>query len=320
MKTFKLTNNKMYDEEDLQTLYSTFFITLFTTRLCNLNCEYCDVIYRDKQKQKVVTVEEFHSLIDFILYQNTKRLNINLHFFGGEPTLNPSLMEFTKIANERLESYNLNMLITTNLTRSEMLYEKLKNVKIIASFHSDYVQDHSSWFAKAKHINKNCDLHHVVMMVTDKNMDYIYELYKEWSKEFKCVLVPIDQIYCDKTYIDFKSKIIQSGNYNPFEHDVEYVNFYDAENPLNESYGIMCSSGIIVDEEGNVSYCYPKFDQKIFNVFKTPEYKWNQFHFCRQMCEHCDMEIIRSSIEFYKNKLKNRDYTINNKVLVQCNA
>jgi hypothetical protein len=269
----------------------------------------------------MVSVEDFNKLIDFILYQGKERTNINLHFFGGEPTLNPSLGEFTTIANNRLgEDYNLTMLLTTNLIRSETLYEKLENVKIVASFHSDFVTDHANWFDKAKYLNKNCDLHHVVMMVTDKNMDYIYDLYKEWSKEFKCVLVPIDQIYYDQRYIIFKEKIKDISNHNPFEHDVEYVNFYDIENPQNDSMGIMCSSGIIVDEEGYVSYCYPKFDQKVFNVFEDPEFKWHQFHFCRQMCEYCDKEILRSSLDFYRNNLKNREYTVNNKVLVQCNA
>lgn len=320
MNPFKLTNNKMYNEDDLQTLYSTFFITLFTTRLCNLNCDYCDVICRGDKKQNLVSVDEFHKLIDFILYQEKDRPNINLHFFGGEPTLNPALTEFSQIAKERLEDYNLNMLITTNLTRSEMFYEKLENVKIIASFHSDFIGDHKNWFDKAKYVKKKCDLHHVVMMVTDNNMDYIYDLYKEWSKEFKCVLVPIDQIYHTEEYIKFKQKIIENGNANPFEHDVEYVNFHDHENPRNTKLGIMCSSGIIIDESGDVSYCFPKFDQRVFNVFENPEYKWSHFHFCNQMCENCDREIIRSSIDFYNDSLKNREYTVNNKVLVQCNT
>jgi len=320
IKSFKENKDIMYNEEDLQSLYSTFFVTLFTTRLCNLNCEYCDVINRDKANSKLISKEEFNSLVKFLKNQENKRPNLNLHFFGGEPTLNPLLFEFIQTAQEDLEEYNLNIMITTNLSRSSAYYEKFEDVKIVASYHHDYVVNPTDWYCKAKELNRKGVFQHAVLMVTKDNMEDIFDLYLDWSKDFRCVMVPIDQIYNDEEYLKFKEDTIEMLDYNPFEHDDEYLNFYDNPNKKNLDMGLMCSSGILVKENGDVSYCFPRFDEKVFNVFENPEYQLSQFHFCNQMCNRCDLEILRSSIDFYNETLKFRSHSVNNKVLVQCNA
>lgn len=313
MKKIKVESG-LLTPNDIQMICSTRYITILLTKKCNLNCSYCDVIKKD-QNTRSITLLEFNKILDFIEFQSDMRPNLNIHFFGGEPTLNPNLIDMIKSAKQRLDSkINLNLQMTSNLEKHIKYFNELTNLIIVASYHSEKANPYE-WFKKAKLLEKKNMLYHAVLMVTKTNMIEILILYLKWKKYFKCVLVPIDEILETKEYKKFKTHVITLLNKNPFEHDAEQEIFFG-----ERSKTIMCSSGIIVDEFGNIHSCWPKINKNIFNIFDDQYKKISQYHMCRNFGDNCDLEVIRTSLDFYKSNLKTQHYVCNENKEIRCNG
>lgn len=68
-------------------------LTFIVTNDCNLRCKYCYVTH--KSKGKVMPLEVAEQFIDLVLADETisKRESVILDFIGGEPLLEPELIE-----------------------------------------------------------------------------------------------------------------------------------------------------------------------------------------------------------------------------------
>lgn len=113
---------------------------------CNMNCSYC---FEKDKKPKMITKEVIDKSFELILYRKPK--NINITFFGGEPTLNPEMIEhaMNKIVSISQNDKNLKIsvsIITNGLNFTKEIYdyiftktEKIKNINcgIQFSFHYD---------------------------------------------------------------------------------------------------------------------------------------------------------------------------------------
>lgn len=101
-----------------------FLITWDLGRRCNYDCSYCPS-HRHDNFSRHASLEELKSTVDFvfeyILLISTHRINKDFHisFTGGEPTVNPKFIEFSKYIRERYEQefkeeFNLKLDLTTN--------------------------------------------------------------------------------------------------------------------------------------------------------------------------------------------------------------
>lgn len=113
-------------------------ITLYPTGKCNLACEYCFERFYNWDREDS-NEEIMKKSIDFLFEEGKNENNLNVSFFGGEPTLRPDLIEFAcSYAEEKAKELNKNISfsITTNLTLiSDKLIEIFKkhNIHILAS-------------------------------------------------------------------------------------------------------------------------------------------------------------------------------------------
>lgn len=325
----KFKDDKLINHEDIVDINNTMFVTLLITKLCNIQCWYCDVLTKKSKKSHFMNLSDIDKIIHFIDIQDQpKKPNICINFFGGEPTLNPHLFNMVYKIKEYFEDKrNVDILITTNLMKPIEYFKNLpKELTYAASFHSDWVKDPDEWFEKARYLNNNGQLYHVVLMLQMNNMDLIYDCYNK-NYDIPMIICPIDQIINDKNYIKYKDTF---DNWDMFE-DSEKELFY-SRNKSDKFH--MCSSGIIIDEYGDLYKCWPTINKAVTNVFENPDIKIPTWHLCDNYTSNCDMEVIRSSIRFYLDDIKNNmvtptrgEYTLeelkkykNRSILFRCNA
>lgn len=325
----KFKNDKKLNNQRLVDIGRTIFITLLITKFCNIRCWYCDVLTNKSKKSRFMNLDDIEKVIQFIDIQDQpKKPNICINFFGGEPTLNPYLSDMIYKLKDYFEGKrNLDLLITTNLIKPLEYFKSLPKELIYAtSFHSDWINDIDEWIEKARYLNDNNQLYHVVLMMQKTNMDLIYSIYEK-NNDLPIIICPIDQVVNDIKYNEFKTRV---NNYDIFE-DSEIELFYNRNH--SDKYH-MCSSGLIIDEYGNLYNCWPTINNPVTNIFESPTKKIPGWHLCDNYSSNCDMEVIRSSIKFYVNTIKNNtvapegtEYTSselkkykNKEILFRCNA
>lgn len=85
---------------------------------CNLRCEYCFASTGDYGTGRaLMSFETSKKAIDFLLEESADRENLEVDFFGGEPTMNwDVLVETVKYARSKEKEYNKNFrfTVTTN--------------------------------------------------------------------------------------------------------------------------------------------------------------------------------------------------------------
>jgi MoaA/NifB/PqqE/SkfB family radical SAM enzyme len=101
-------------------------VTVFVTHRCNLSCHYCNGPHlnrelapeiRDGMLQADLSLEHYQKLL-----AEWREHGLHyIHFTGGEPTLNPNLVEFIRLAN----SQGMLTALTTNGTADTELYREL---------------------------------------------------------------------------------------------------------------------------------------------------------------------------------------------------
>lgn len=286
------------EERELHEILNTTFITFLLTKKCNINCWYCDVGTDDSSH--MVTLDEMDKVIRFV--NNTEKHNVIFHFFGGEPTVHPHLNELICMVKNGV-SKNTDILLTTNLINDISYLPSY--VKVTASFHSDNVCDVSGWFDKVVSLHNRGMLYRVVLMVTNDNIEQIKEINEKY-KMLPLVVVPIDQHIDD---ISFKQLF---DNIEPEEEEL----FFD------KSDNYMCSSGLIIMENGDVHYCWERLDVPVFNVYKEPDRVISPWHICGRYSHNCDAEVVRCSFKYYNDVMKTMKYDTNKnrRTLFRCNG
>jgi hypothetical protein len=214
---------------------------------------------------------------------------------------------------------NVELQVTTNLTTGRIDDLCKTDVQVAASLHTARVDEPEAWMIKALKLHDSGNLHHVVMMVTERNRDTIRRLYDGWYDRLKCIVVPIDSFYYDWEFNQFKYEMTESFGHAPFEHDYEHDNFFGN---FEEDY-CFCSSGLIVDSDGSLRYCWPRAHESVMNVFTDPLIKIPPFHFCDRNRKICDKEVVRCSFEKYPIMLERMKRLGNlrlNRSWMACNA
>ncbi len=93
-------------------------VCLLVSQDCNLRCEYCFASTGDYGiGRRLMSLETAKKAIDFVAMQSKDRQNIEVDFFGGEPTLNFDVVKETVLYARSLEkklNKNFRFTLTTN--------------------------------------------------------------------------------------------------------------------------------------------------------------------------------------------------------------
>lgn len=102
-------------------------LVISLTNDCNLRCKYCFVGEKNFCK-KTITKEYIDEAIESLgeLAKEKNKKEAFITFFGGEPTLNPDLIEYSmRTAKEKLKDLKVSFGITTNGVFNEKIEEML---------------------------------------------------------------------------------------------------------------------------------------------------------------------------------------------------
>ena len=98
--------------------YTVKAICLHVAHTCNLNCSYCFASQgRYHGKSAIMTREVAKQAIDFLIANSGKHHNLDVDFFGGEPTLNMDVVKYTvdyARSIEKEHNKNIRFTLTTN--------------------------------------------------------------------------------------------------------------------------------------------------------------------------------------------------------------
>lgn len=109
---------------------------ILVTNRCNYHCPFCHNEGQDKSiVQEQMTFDDFRSFVDIIANLHISEIN----FSGGEPLLNPEIVDMILYANNKLTgdiscATNLS-LITTNMI------EKLANTRLKFNIQFPYINE-----------------------------------------------------------------------------------------------------------------------------------------------------------------------------------
>jgi len=101
-------------------------LSLFFTKKCNFNCDYC---YLGEKTTQTININRFYKAINFFLCLETKRIEIT--YMGGEPLLELDFVKKTavqirKIAKKRNKEIKLLHLMTNGSLLTKKYFELLK--------------------------------------------------------------------------------------------------------------------------------------------------------------------------------------------------
>ena len=192
----------------------TFLLDWEVTKLCNLDCSYCDVGIdggHDNSTQHP-SLDECLTTIDFMyqyvdLYMQHKKQSqrkVVLNVYGGESIFHPNIVEILQACREKYSAYKdrwwLTITCTTNGIVGPNQWKRI--VPLIDEFSVSY---HSEILPKQQ----------------QQYLDNILYL-KEQNKRFKCVVM----MHNDPVYFAKSEKIVEFCK----EHNLRYV-----EKPLDNT-------------------------------------------------------------------------------------
>lgn len=267
---------------------NTTFISYVITRECNAGCWYChwtDVPIPSE------TSNDFNRILEFIDVQGLT--NVHFTFYGGEPTNDPNLLSYMEQLNERYD--RLQVVLITNMMKPKEYYvnmSNISNVRVIASYHSDLVDDIDGWLDK---VDTLYDVH-IRLMMTDNNRDHIYSLWDKLKQKYNVHIKPIEQmgIVCD----------VDSDPETPITdiHIVDVVgkNHTDFYLTHTNFKHMMCSSGFVIRENGDVLKCWEDMDDTILmNIFTEKPKKIGKWHLCTHNRCTCGHRFPKMSLRYY---------------------
>lgn len=265
-------------------------ITLIVTDDCNLSCKYCFTLKNSKRNYMSTKI------IDNINELKEKNNNLkSIHFFGGEPLLNFSIIKYTCYFAEKFNKSIKYSVFTNGTILSKEIIEIFKkyNFKLLISLDGDLNSHDKNRIFKngkgtyniiIKNLKKLIENNIKIIIRTTltleiNNFNFINDLIKLGINEFR-----ITPLSSDSNFIDIKKYIIHCINLYSILKDlyIEYIKnrikikinpFYILLLRIHKKICIFqgCSAGISkisVDMEGNRLPCFR------FINFKN---KWNQF-------------------------------------------
>lgn len=293
----------LYNQKDV---LNTTFINLFTTIDCQLNCNYCveKMMMTAKGAPENIGKHLFGNTIKFIRAQETD--NVFFHFYGGEPTLHPNLLQYIVALKVEFED-RIRIKLSTNLERELEYYEKIPEyVEVWASIHRYH--DFKELHQRAKMLNEKGMLKKLFLMCSPTDYKIAHEIY-ETIQDLSPQIYPIDKFRRTTIYKKFKESYT-FVEHDPFE-DFEDVDIVLDGRPFwgiptverfNNFEGCLCNAGFDIYPNGNVHYC-AKDDIPLMNLIVDQPRKLERYHVCHSKDCPCDPEFGRYSIKQHVKEL-----------------
>ena len=272
---------------------------------CNYNCSYCsehDTLPKAPFMEQYDMIQMLENLK--AIYQVEQREQ-HLFIWGGEPTLNKSLLWFLKRVREYY-SFITNIELHSNLTLNypDEFFETINNLNIdvSSSIHLQY---------KFKTINmlrlaSTGNLKEVNLMM-DKLSDYdkCKEIKDLYSNKLPISIIPTFQLL-DSDYKKVKMFLAASGQWmdQPIECSDTNRNYIEVRNTI-DLQGYYCrvpEDSFIVNTNGDIYLCQNDFMAKVktpSNIFIPFQVETiNNFINGRSLCNYkkcdCEQEILKT--------------------------
>ncbi len=205
-----------------------------------------------------------------------------------------------KTLNEKYD--NLQIVLITNLLKSKRFFEKVANIpnlKVVASYHDEIVSDLDEWLEK---VDLLPDVH-VRLMMTKQNYTDTLNLHERLKRDYKTHIKPIEQLEIVCTADDDPEtplSDIEIIEYDGYVNEDFYLKF-------NNFKHMMCSSGFVVRENGDLLKCWEDINGTVLmNLFNEPVRKAEKWHLCthsRCTCGHRFPKVsLRQYGKLYKEK------------------
>lgn len=273
-------------------------LNVYCTDKCNYKCSYC---YNMKSRYARLNIDlDLTKVYNFACWLNEKTgKNIIILLIGGEPTMHPNFIEFSRMTNEK----NFIVYSFSNFSNTFQFYEETikNNIKFLITYHHTTKERYLEFLTKLRLLNeKNLDygidtINVMLLGNTFQTCLAVYdELFAIYKSKVLCNL--IDD--CDKANIDVmrqtkytKSQLneyderckhsnLQKDNivtYN--DNSVEYLNDYEIKNSTNFNFKLWkCDAGktyFNIDMYGNITPCDQHLTKKLatLDTFHTLNFK-----------------------------------------------
>jgi radical SAM protein with 4Fe4S-binding SPASM domain len=286
---------------------------LFASNNCNLGCRYCSVLRKDSKEIPINPIFSVHELLNFIkivqIQEDEK--NVDIVFFGGEPTLNyPYIYHIIDSLKSINHIYNIRFFLHTNgLLLHEIDTDYLDNFyQIILSINYEMIDKENLnnlyfsrilkniAYVKSKSnirilgrltITEKTSLYTNVLQVCDF-FDSIY-----WQIENKSCFDNYNEFY--KNYL-FELNILWNHwfglykkgillNMIPFTH---YLNYLKGNNSTSSPLCGYNIDAIYIRNDGKCFSCPEEMENDNFSIGHV---KKGKLHFMRNeqytMCSNC---------------------------------
>lgn len=291
-------------------------IFLFTSNNCNLGCSYCSVLNNPSNKFPIVPQFTIDNLMEFILNlsKEFKKTNINIFFFGGEPTLNNKYIEEVIAKTQTLHGITFRYILHTNglllqtinnyiLSKLDSIivsinYEKIPKKNLEGSYFGRII-DNVKQIKERKDISimarltitEDVSLYHNVVQVLSF-FDAIYwqiqncESFNNFSKYYRNYKYELNLLW------DYWSTYVEKGvilNLLPF------IAPFTLKNGMPKTLGkYLCGYGdfmIYIQTNGECYSCAEEIlDSEYFNIGNIKSgisFKSNTTDFLTKKCNEC---------------------------------
>jgi len=266
------------------------------TENCNIRCEYCSRgCNKRKDSYYYASGTDFRNILKFLELQNYEYYTFE--FFGGEPTVHPHFRAFHTILDTEYFNKGKQLLeihALTNLIKpfKYWTYNWPKQTKFSCSYHSHAIKDSDEWFSKVYYLNQKGMIRDIKFIITPENEKEIIKIYEKYKSDKYEIyeLVIQEQLVGTKWAREIHKK-----------YGADYLEDYK---PKGDFYKMMCNCKFRIAENGDVYYCWRKFDDKqakpILNVFKDPLKKVFEWHLCLYHdCDICDVHHTKHTIKYF---------------------
>lgn len=313
---------------DWGTEYRLTRIHVDVSGFCNEHCVHCYI--PDKFKNKAMLSEVF----EIILEQGRACNVLNITISGGEPMLNPNLLDFVKSC--RRDNFSVNLLSNLTLLTDEMVaeFEKSPLLSVQTSLYSmapdvhDSITNSRGSFVKTKRAIEVLYEHNIPMQINCPVMRQNKDSYQDvldWAKSlnieassdymlFGCFDGSRKNLQCrlDLSEVEEVIRHEKQGQVQAKEHQ------YNPDS--NSSICPICSSSICVSHLGDVYPCEGWQSLILGNIMESPISQiWEEsptVHKLRNLsiqdfpkCQSCaDKDFCSICLLRNVNESKNHDY------------
>ena len=297
------SKNEYSDVENLMANSHIKAVCLHVAHDCNLRCKYCFASTGDfKQGRKLMSMDVAKRAIDFLIDQSDNRKNLEVDFFGGEPSLNFEVVRGVISYARSLENrYNKNFrfTITTNgvLLNSESidyLNENMSNIvlsldgrkevndrmRILAGGGGSYdvVLRNFKALVKKRELKKENNDYYVRGTFTRHNLDFSKDLISMYEEGFHNI--SIEPVVCseNKDYSirrkDLERVFEEYENLAKYiikiKKEGKYINFFHFNVDLSQGPCLLkrlkgCGCGceyVAISPEGDIYPCHQFVGEK----------------------------------------------------------